>query len=91
MEGKGRTDKLDGCFSVSKFYICISLKPSPLSAKLLTPRMCHQAREGRAVKCVVTVLYSESFNLKVHISVHVIGVETYFAITDHVPNFKADL
>lgn len=55
---EGRTGKLDGYFSVSKFYIYTSFKSSSLTAKLLTPRMCHQAHEGIEVKDVVTVLYS---------------------------------
>lgn len=61
-KSKGRSGKLDGYFSVSKFCIHISWKYSPMSAKLLTPRMCHHAHEGIAVKGVavkglVTVLY----------------------------------
>lgn len=52
---EGRTGKLDGYFS--EFYIYASFK-SLLTAKLLTPRMCHQTQEGIEVKDVVTVLYS---------------------------------
>lgn len=54
---KGRTDKLDGYF-LSLDFTYIFLKSSPLSAKLLTPRKCHQACEGIVVKGVVTVPYA---------------------------------
>lgn len=46
--------------------------------------------EGIAVKGVVTVFYAESFNPKVHISVHAVSVGTHFAIADYVSNCKAD-